>query len=478
MTQNFLMKALYCIGIFLIGGSLFIADGADNQNYNPSGGGWKKGDGRYDHKDAAFLEFSYSEKDGATNIYNYVVGTPGDGWSFIPEKTTFSGGVKKFDPTSDSSGIKTISDATKEPVSFTLSMGGELTKAGSGSGTVSWSATAKSNFFWLAPYQEKIISVTQDETQVTVTANGSDNEANWTLNGSEIAGTAGKTSVTLKLPESGKYTVAAEAIENSARRDSTVLYLVEFTQPCRNGLKEKYIDGSYRYDCQVVRSSNAISVLVEDAGRSDAEVQIAAGGVGGNITKLSHRYTYTPPATAGTDTIQLYFTDKDNKAYSEREITVFQDFLARDQYNFGNNRSCDYDWKAVAHYGVKESDLPKHGRWNCHGSVLHAAENTGSGNSTSTVSWRSIAAQKRPDSAWWSSLPLGRGDVIAYYNASNDGTLSLQHSNICVNSATAWGANNEPPSFTESWKWYACSPKAYYDKASLLFVNYVKVLRK
>jgi len=235
-------KNKQCIACFLVISCINIAY-ADNQDYNSSSGEWKQSGRSYTHAGAIFSEFRYSSEDKSTNTYKYEV-TPPSGWSFAASKTTFSGGDKISDPTATYSGIQKVNNASNDPASFVLSMGGELTKSGSGSGTVIWNASANSKFFYLtsSPSAGADLLVPIG-TEVTVTAqeNGSPKDSKWKINNTSIKGDPTEKSIVLKesaviwwnpdtwftynYPIAGNYTVTATAVDGGASATKLIAYL-------------------------------------------------------------------------------------------------------------------------------------------------------------------------------------------------------------------------------------------------------------
>ena len=146
-------------------------------------------------------------------------------------------------------------------------------------------------------------------------------------------------------------------------------------------------------------------------------------------------------------------------------MKVYKDHLARDYENFGTGGSCEAVWKITV-FNVDPQPIMI--TWNCHGSVWHAYNGSGTGYSPTTVGWGQTT-YVNPSAADWIAIEgaLGRGDVVSFWGGSS-GTV-LQHSHTCRGSASQmYGANNEPSvDFTASppatWKWYECSSKAYYD---------------
>ena len=147
----------------------------------------------YSYEQSEFTTFQYNGTEGTLNSYTLDPGNAPDGYSYVAEKTvasagslnvnsgtnetTGSGGVKKLKLNGAASATAFIA-ANTSPVSFTISMNGELSKNGDGNGTVTWSALANSKFFWLEPV-EKIVA---EGTSVTIEAKGTPTESTWNVN--------------------------------------------------------------------------------------------------------------------------------------------------------------------------------------------------------------------------------------------------------------------------------------------------------
>lgn len=123
---------------------------------------------------------------------------------------------------------------------------------------------------------------------------------------------------------------------------------------------------------------------------------------------------------------------------------------------------CINDWE-ITTFNVDPH--PVMNDWNCHGSTNHACDGSGNGNSSGLssviTSWNQNVFNTPIN---WSNVQavLDRGDVVAYYAGS-----SLQHSATCINSTTTWGANNEPVSGTETYKWYLATPQNWWNNAGI-----------
>ena len=172
--------------------------------------------------------------------------------------------------------------------------------------------------------------------------------------------------------------------------------------------------------------------------------------------------THTEPASPGEGILELeaVYSGTPTEIVEERKPKIYQDHLARDYANFGTGGSCVNNWK-VTTFNVNPQ--PVMANWNCHGSTNHACSGYGSG-SSGGLSSELMSWSQNPFNAPinWSNVQalLDRGDVVAYYAGS-----SLQHSATCINSTTTWGANNDPVSGPETWKWYLASPQDWWNNA-------------
>lgn len=234
------------IEILTVACFVFVSSAAEekNQDYSPSGGEWERvSDTSYEHKGSIFSGFRYSTDNDATNTYNYEVGSPFS-WSFVPSKTTFTNGVKIKEPTENYSGIKKINKAVNDPVSFVLSMGGELTRSGEKGDPVSWSASAATKFFYLTSSPAAIGTLLVPVgTSVTITANenASSKSCKWKINNTSLKGDPAEKSITLRkstavwwdpftwfsydYPVAGNYTVWASPTDSDISATKQIIYL-------------------------------------------------------------------------------------------------------------------------------------------------------------------------------------------------------------------------------------------------------------
>ena len=243
---------LFCLEMLLVGS--FLNADEDNQNYSPvpPGGSWAKDSNtKYEHRGAVFSGFRYSDNTEATNTYKFTVGRPSYwGWYFIPSKTGYSGGTKLFDATAESAGIKKVNEADKDPVSFSMSMNGQLTKGGGGSGTVYWDAKVDTKFFYLSPH-EQVVKAGADNVKVEakgstpLTSTWEINTKDWKDHRNSGSSTYEVTSITLNRdmwdkmqwtpdpvpdgfdpPTADKYIITATTTESSSRSATAIVYVV------------------------------------------------------------------------------------------------------------------------------------------------------------------------------------------------------------------------------------------------------------
>ncbi len=159
---------------------------------------WVKNDSgdHYSYEKSEFQIFQYNSTEGSLNSYTLSPGGAPDGYSYVADKTVASagglsvsdektekegtGGIKKLKLNGAASVTAWIA-ADASPVSFTISMSGELTKSGSGGGKVTWNAWAGTNFFWIEPF-ECVIPEGQSAS-FTAKENGSSKQSKWTIDG-------------------------------------------------------------------------------------------------------------------------------------------------------------------------------------------------------------------------------------------------------------------------------------------------------
>lgn len=433
----------------------------------------------------------------------YTVSASASGCSFVDSKTKASGGaILKSHSSSSASAEKNIEHTeTPNASAFGFSVSGVLAGSGNG-GEVTWSVTLQQKFFWLTVAPSIIVKA---GTAITVTANGAPTESKWNINNKEwkdwtasnsepykassitlnrnmwdkMKWTPEKPHSTFEAPTAGKHSVSATTTETTGARSASIdVHVVEISLPAKNGEPTKWLPGSARYDNQLVRSSipasYSIPIHTKDAGRSDRVLTSSGGGtISGSNSK-----SYTPGNSTGNFEVRLSFVATGNEVIDTRTVTIFEDHLARDYYNFGASGSCDDGWKPLSKYGVALEDIDGMGGWNCHGSVWHAYNNSGGGVSATTVPWTPSVVRSEPDADFWKGISLKRGDVVAFYRIASDGTKTLAHSHTCITPSdkTMWGANNEG-GWTNHWKWSLCTSEEYYNKTSPR-VNYVEILPK
>lgn len=225
-------EKLQFIACFLFFGWAYIVC-ADNHDYTASGGEWKRDGNSYTHEKATFSGFRYSSDENSSNTYKYEVNPP-SGWHFIASKTTFSGGTKIADPTAIYAGIKKVCSAANNPTSFVLEMCGELAKPGNGSNTVPWTASARSDFFYISPQTiitffngtQKTFSTKSSEEPGNIISNWSASPT-WGMSTNPVINAYsplnGKGSITIGNggdwnPQGESYTITAEATINQKLR--------------------------------------------------------------------------------------------------------------------------------------------------------------------------------------------------------------------------------------------------------------------
>lgn len=233
--------------------------------------------------------------------------------------------------------------------------------------------------------------------------------------------------------------------------------------------------------------------------------------IGTNGTSVVLSSTHTPPATAPKiNPTPLYCQLFDPKGIytglkQVRNYYIYNSHLERDVVNFPSKIVCanigvrvipDPAGCTAGHKVEPESQgsftyaQPISGEaisiatpWNCHGSVWHAYNNSGTMFNNNTVAWPDKQLFNPQSPTLWNDIAkfgLKRGDVIAYYSSGG-----LEHSHTCItpnadpSRAIMWGANNRPGFQTVSancpmcltpfsmeialWQFDQCTPKQYLD---------------
>ncbi len=207
----------------------------------------------------------------------------------------------------------------------------------------------------------------------------------------------------------------------------------------------------YHFDFQGVTSGSPGSYALDIEGVIEPSppytykwtLDAAAGTLKKDTT---NKPTHEPPKAPAPGTLTLTAMEgaTSTSCTDTRRVKIYQDHLARDYENFGTNISCDGKW-TFTRFNVT---ITMDHRWNCHGSVKHAYDGSGTGRSATTVSWTVTKTAGEGESLG----TLNRGDVIAYYD--KDG--ALMHSQTVLSGTTTHGANNKPPPGgpgTQSWVW-------------------------
>lgn len=438
----------------------------------------------------------------------YTVSATASGCSFADSKTQASSGATLS--SHSSSGASAEKKVTHNDVpntsAFSFSVFGVL--AGSGKGPeVSWSAALQQKFFWLTPLQ-KIVA---EGTEVTVSANGTPTEATWNIGSREwkdwtVSG--GKpykvSSITLnrnmwdkmqwtpspvpenwKCPTAGVYHINAATTEESVRSAQAIVRVVNITKPAKNGNSEKWDNVAKKYDSQVIKGDH-LEITGYWAGASGGTWNVTKGTLAKkNNSSTSFSYTSAEKGIS----LGLYFTETETVAVDSRNIDVYEDYLELGRENFGVGDLCINGWKPQGKYGVSQDALPAQDNWNCHGSTAYFASGNTGGNTQTLPNYSVQEERIAPDDAYWSSLVLYRGDIVAFYSGgTTSNPLILQHSHTSMGGNTMYGANNEPVINSPgvhpaTWKWYECTSKNYYNavNSSWLgpnFLTKIRILRK
>ena len=188
---------------------------------------------------------------------------------------------------------------------------------------------------------------------------------------------------------------------------------------------------------------------------------------------------HSPPATAGTGyiTLKVFHNGEDTGVFEKKKIEIFEDCLERDYNNFGTGGSCGDNLTGAgftfARYGVTATT---NNVFNCHGSVIHAYDGSGSGYSDSTIDVRgwSTILSTNPNSVDWYYIEQdltfrGRGVIVSFWREDPRTKLpQAQHSHTSYFRTAMWGANNEnafamsPDGPVATWQWDICGSREYY----------------
>ncbi|MDD4181961.1 MAG: hypothetical protein PHE87_10040, partial [Victivallaceae bacterium] len=142
----------------------------------------KNSDGSaYSYKQSDFTTFEYNPDTPDIVLKGYTLSPGGapDGYSYVAEKTIASGGglnvsyespqhnqndanskFRRLQLSQSGSPTATLYVRTNNsPAIFNISMSGDLTKSGDGTGQVTWSASVGTNFFWVDTPQDKVLTI-------------------------------------------------------------------------------------------------------------------------------------------------------------------------------------------------------------------------------------------------------------------------------------------------------------------------------
>ena len=290
MLLHYVTSMLIGLGL-IVSMQLFAAD----VNYGPSGGGaWTPGTNHYTKNCGYFTNVRFSDDEDDDNIYILTVGPPST-WSFIPSKTTVTGGIKNGDYTASSSSAKKITSANTNPVSFTITLSGQLTKPGPGTGTVTWSASASADFYYINPLQ--IIHGYYGNFYINSKKNGTIVASNWSMSGETTLtnkngvgiGSAGDWD-----PAPDTYTINAALYSDTNRTTSASLKVVEvvFEESGNYGFDD-YTDENFPYQSMKAGENSTIDVDITPSANVTLSVTgitlspTTVSGGGGDVTVTS-----------------------------------------------------------------------------------------------------------------------------------------------------------------------------------------------
>ena len=320
----------------------------------------------------------------------------------------------------------------------------------------------------------------------------------WTIQKDGAGGNlySGGASVQITTPsglEASKYSVEGTAVASPNPISGTEFFVVEIVKPAKNGASEKWGQSGMKYDCQVIKTPSSVhfqpSLPIRGnwAGRTDGYWTVSSGVVNNPRSNNTAFRSFNPVKGV---VLNLFFPEAGSAPVDSRTIDVYQDYLELGRDNFGVGRSCNTGWKPVAKYGVTEADLPAQSRWNCHGSTAYFANGNMNGDTQVLPNASTVEEKTEPDNAYWNSLILNRGDIVAFYSGgTTSNPLKLQHSHTSMGNTIMYGANNEPTinpqgaSLPGTWKWHECTSREYYNaiNSSWLgpgFLTKIRILRK
>ena len=230
--------------------------------------------------------------------------------------------------------------------------------------------------------------------------------------------------------------------------------VVEIKKPSGNFIT----NGCYHFDYQVVTPSSPGAYDLDQSGIEGATTPDfpaityawtldAAAGTLQNATSRTPAHTSPPTPGEGTLALQTSIGGVTTGVRVEQQVRVFQDHLERDIQNFDNETSGTFGGFYIP------STSGVHISWSCYQSVGHAYDGLvedrigewfpGEG----FVQQGDVIYITNGLGDW--SLPSGttlqRHDIVAYYGTFGDpGSTDIRHSQIMLDTAHAWAANNNP----------------------------------
>jgi hypothetical protein len=240
----------------------------------------------------------------------------------------------------------------------------------------------------------------------------------------------------------------------------------------------------YHFDFQAVTSGSPGAYVLSILGKVEPSATYGYewtwdAQVGALENETTSTPTHSAPATPGEGTLTLEATTGGGGTgiTDDREVEIYEDHLERDYDNFKSVGSCkEGEWSTP----YAEVNMPND--WNCHGSVDHGYNGSGSGykNHIPTVigSWNDTTTYNDPID--WDDLEseLEHGAVVTFWRYESEYSVwNCVHSHsFRSDNSKMFGANNEAVfDFTKedpaSWKWAETTSKEYYNKINTAWTD-------